>query len=119
MDTSSPRGRFSSGTSGSWPVDGGDYLGSNLWCRFVLSDPETYPDPDVFDPERFLGEHQQPDPREACFGWGRRRCPGALLTESTIFICVAMALATLDVSRCVENGVECVPRYDVEEGVLR
>jgi len=95
----------------------GTSLLGNIW--FILSDPETYPDPDVFDPERFLGEDQQPDPREVCFGWGRRRCPGALLAESTIFICVAMALATLEVSRCIENGVECVPRYDVEEGTVR
>jgi len=95
----------------------GTLILGNIW--FILSDPDTYPDPDVFDPERFLGEDQQPDPREACFGWGRRRCPGALLAESTIFICVAMALATLDVSRCVENGAECVPREYVEEGILR
>ena len=84
-----------------------------------MSDPETYPAPDVFDPERFVGEDQQPDPRGVCFGWGRRRCPGALLAESTIFICVAIALATLDVSRCVEDGVDCVPRYDVEEEAIR
>ena len=87
--------------------------------RFILSNPETYPDPDVFNPERFLGEEQQPNPREACFGWGKRSCPGAHLAESTIFICVTMALATLDVSRCVENGVELVPRYDVTEGTIR
>ena len=84
-----------------------------------MSDPKTYPDPDVFNPERFLGENQQPDPREACFGWGRRICPGAYLAEVSTFICVAMALATLDLSRCVEDGVECVPRYDVEEGIIR
>ena len=85
----------------------------------MLSDPETYPDPDVFNPERFLGEDQQPDPREVCFGLGKRSCPGMYLADSTIFICVAMALATLDVSRCVENGVEVVPQYDVTEGTIR
>ncbi|KAG8214158.1 cytochrome P450 [Butyriboletus roseoflavus] len=95
----------------------GTCLLPNIW--FMLSDPETYPDPDVFKPERFLGEEQQPDPREACFGWGRRSCPGAHLAESTIFIFVAIALATLDVSRCVENGVDLVPRYDVTEGTIR
>ena len=91
----------------------------NPCCRFILSHPETYPDPDVFKPERFLGNDQQPDPRQACFGWGRRSCLGARLAESTIFIYVAMALATMDVSRCVENGVELVPRYEFEEEMIR
>ncbi|KAF8444971.1 cytochrome P450 [Boletus edulis BED1] len=95
----------------------GSFLAPNIW--FILSNPETYQDPERFDPERFLGEHQQPDPREACFGWGRRVCPGARLAESMLFIYVATTLATLNVSRCVENGVECVPRYEFEEGFLR
>ncbi|KAG6375607.1 cytochrome P450 [Boletus reticuloceps] len=95
----------------------GTCLLGNIW--FILNDPQTYPDPDVFNPERFLGENQQLDPREACFGWGRRSCPGAHLAELSIFICVATALATLDVSRYVENGVESVPRYDVKEGYVR
>ncbi|KAF8547387.1 cytochrome P450 [Imleria badia] len=68
------------------------YLRSHIWCRFILSGPKTYPDPEVFNPERFLVEDQQLDPREACFGWG------------SIFICVAIALATLDVSRMVWSG---------------
>ena len=91
----------------------------NACRRFILSNPNTYPDPDTFDPERYLGEAQQTDPREACFGWGRRVCPGARLAESMIFIHVAMTLATLDVSRCVENGVEWVPRYEFNEGPVR
>ncbi|KAF8134340.1 cytochrome P450 [Boletus edulis] len=86
----------------------GSFLAPNIW--FILSNPETYQDPERFDPERFL---------EACFGWGRRVCPGARLAESMLFIYVATTLATLNVSRCVENGVECVPRYEFEEGFLR
>lgn len=84
-----------------------------------MSDPKVYPNPDVFDPERFFGENKQLDPREACFGWGRRSCPGAHLADSTVFISVAMSLTTLNVSRCIENGVECVPKYDVKEGGIR
>lgn len=91
----------------------------NAWCRFMLSDPVTYPDPDVFNPERFLGEVRQPDPRKMCFGWGRRVCSGQRLVESIIFIYIATALATLDISRCVENGVECVPKYEFKEGMIR
>ena len=73
----------------------------------------------MFDPERFLGENQQLDPGEVCFGWGRRSCPGVPLADSTIFNYVAIVLATLDVSRCVENGVEWVLTYGVEEGMIR
>lgn len=85
----------------------------------MLFDPEVYPNPDVFDPERFLGENQQLDPRKVCFGWGRRSCPGAHLADSMAFICVVTMLATLDVSRCVEDGVEWVPKHDVKEGSVR
>lgn len=46
-------------------------------------------------------------------------CSGARLVESVTFIYVAMALATLDVSRYVENGVESVPKYEFEEGIIR
>ncbi|KAI9571629.1 cytochrome P450 [Boletus coccyginus] len=63
--------------------------------------------------------NQQLDPREMCFGWGRRSCPGSLLAESAIFICVVMALATLGISRCIENGVEVVPTYDVKKTMIR
>jgi len=51
-----------------------------------MHDPELYPDPFVFSPERFYcagksGVHWttsrgQPDPRSFAFGFGRRTCPG-------------------------------------------
>ena len=40
--------------------------------RFMLHDPEVYPEPSKFDPERFLGPQPQPDPRNVSFGFGRR-----------------------------------------------
>lgn len=41
--------------------------------RQFLHDPEAYgPNPYVFDPSRFLGETPAPDPRNCCFGFGRR-----------------------------------------------
>ncbi|KAH9476870.1 Tryptamine 4-monooxygenase [Psilocybe cubensis] len=48
---------------------------ANTWA--VLNDPEVYPDPSVFRPERYLGPDGKPDntvrdPRKAAFGYGRR-----------------------------------------------
>jgi cytochrome P450 len=38
----------------------------------MLRDPRNYKNPDVFNPERFLGPNPEKDSREMCFGFGRR-----------------------------------------------
>jgi cytochrome P450 len=49
-----------------------DYL-TIITARQFLHDPEAYgPNPYDFDPSRFLGETPAPDPRNCCFGFGRR-----------------------------------------------
>jgi len=56
-----------------------------LHWRQMTHDPSTYPDPWVFKPERFLaidGQNPQKDPRDLCFGFGRRICPGGFLCNS-------------------------------------
>ena len=42
--------------------------------RQILHDPTSYANPLEFNPERFLGDHPEPDPRETVFGYGRRIC---------------------------------------------
>ena len=46
----------------------------NLINRLILHDPDSYANPLEFNPERFLGDHPEPDPRGAAFGYGRRIC---------------------------------------------
>ncbi|KAF8840877.1 cytochrome P450 [Paxillus ammoniavirescens] len=97
-------------------VPKGSHIIGNAWS--ILHNETTYPDPDVFQPERFLGDSPQPDPQNACFGYGRRICPGLHFAEASIFISVAMSLAVLDISRPVEDGVEVIPKFDVAGGMV-
>ncbi|KAF9237437.1 cytochrome P450 [Melanogaster broomeanus] len=92
----------------------GSYIIGNSWS--ILHDETTYPNPEVFQPERFLGESPQPDPHNVCFGFGRRVC--LHLAEASVFITVAMSLSVLDILRQVEDGVEIVPKLDVTGGTV-
>lgn len=40
--------------------------------RLIAHNPEIYPNPDKFDPERFYGEQKQLDPQTFVYGFGRR-----------------------------------------------
>lgn len=55
-----------------------------------------YADPTTFNPERFLGETPELDPRNLTFGFGRRICPGKLLADATVFLSIAQSLAVFN-----------------------
>ncbi|KAK0229754.1 cytochrome P450 [Armillaria nabsnona] len=84
----------------------GSIVIANMWA--ILRDEKLYPRPDVFDPERFMGEGQDPvkDPRNYIFGFGRRRCPGADLVESSIWLLLASMIASLDIKKLGEDPVK-------------
>lgn len=44
-------------------------------------DPETYTEPDLFDPARYLEPRNEVDPKTFVFGYGRRRCPGNMIAD--------------------------------------
>lgn len=48
------------------------HLISLIIYRALLRDPETYPDPTAFNPDRYLGPDPNRNPREFVFGFGRR-----------------------------------------------
>lgn len=81
----------------------------NIWA--MLHDESVYPSPFKFDPTRFIGEKQQPDPRELAFGRGRRVCPGQHIAEASVFIQVASVLATFDILR---EEKDSYPEFEAE-----
>jgi cytochrome P450 len=75
-------------------------------------------------PERFLTpegalDPSVRDPRTACFGFGRRVCPGRFIADATLFIAVATLLATVNIVRAKDtDGVDIVPEVESTSGIV-
>jgi cytochrome P450 len=76
-------------------IPSGSLIFGNAWN--MSRNAASYPNPETFDPTRFLGPTPAPDPRAYVFGFGRRRCPGANLVESSLWLLLATLLHTFDV----------------------
>ncbi|EIN05790.1 cytochrome P450 [Punctularia strigosozonata HHB-11173 SS5] len=77
----------------------GTLVVGNTWS--ILHDPTVYPDPDAFNPDRFLVDGRlNPsirDPGCAAFGFGRRICPGRDFLADSLAIIVASVLAMYNI----------------------
>ncbi|KAI0300570.1 cytochrome P450 [Multifurca ochricompacta] len=82
-------------------------------------------DPDRFNPDRYLEKvddeiARRRDPRGFVFGFGRRRCPGIHLVESSIWLLLATVIATLDIEKPRDKcGKEIEPDVKFENSVFR
>ncbi|KAJ3847062.1 cytochrome P450 [Lentinula lateritia] len=86
----------------------GSIVLSNLWQ--IANDPNNYTNPSIFNPERFLGNQPELDPLTFVFGFGRRRCPGIELAQTTCMLMMATSLAVFDILKAKdENGQEITP----------
>lgn len=101
----------------------GSLVFGNIWA--ILRDERIYTNPSDFIPERFLEKvdpatEQRRDPRKYVFGFGRRKCPGMNLVESSIWLLITCMIATLDISKAVDEfGNVVEPKVDFENPIFR
>ena len=92
--------------------------------RAILHDPEMYPEPEEFKPERFFNEDGtvRDDPTlSLAFGVGKRICPGRHFVDAEIFIFTSSVLSVFNVTKAKdENGNEIPVKaaVTVDRGVV-
>lgn len=75
---------------------------------FVLHDADIYPNPNRFDPERWLGsQKQQSDKYQIVFGRGNRQCLGINLAYAELYLASAALFRRYDYE-LAESSVEDV-----------
>jgi len=97
---------------------------ANNW--HIFHDESLYPDPFAFNPDRFMqpAKDEQTeklrDPLTYAFGFGRRICPGMYLAMDSIFVVIAMSLATLNIDKKKDaNGQYVEPQVEYSTGTVR
>ncbi|THC92940.1 hypothetical protein EYZ11_007583 [Aspergillus tanneri] len=91
----------------------------NIWA--YTHDPEVYPDPLAFKPERFLeydGHVPERDPHLLSFGFGRRVCPGRTLADSNVYLSLAQSLAVFRITKPVRDGKVIEPEPMFQPGII-
>ncbi|HET7742750.1 MAG TPA: cytochrome P450 [Mycobacterium sp.] len=105
----------------------GDVIGVALPA--LHADPQIWPDPSAFDPERFLD--RRPSPTEySPFGYGHRRCPGSSFTAQELATALGTILTHVELRiptgrrrarlpRSIPRGVAAVPSRPIRLEVVR
>ncbi|KAG1748504.1 cytochrome P450 [Suillus paluster] len=71
---------------GKYYIPTGTTVVGNHWC--ISRDPEVFPEPDAFKPERWIDDRGRvrDDLKFFVFGFGRRVCPGQHVATRSVFI---------------------------------
>ncbi|KAG1836173.1 cytochrome P450 [Suillus subalutaceus] len=70
--------------------------------------PSLYPNPDKFDPERWLNNKGKiwDDIKFPSYGFGRRICPGRHIADRSVFIDIVLLLWSFGIPRDLENPTD-------------
>ncbi|KAH9842975.1 cytochrome P450 [Rhodofomes roseus] len=84
---------------------GAEVIGAH-WA--IARDPDVYPDPERFDPQRWLDEDGQlrKDMRYFRFGFGRRVCVGEHLADNSVFINTALMLWAFNITEDPARSID-------------
>ncbi|KJA23191.1 hypothetical protein HYPSUDRAFT_39974 [Hypholoma sublateritium FD-334 SS-4] len=96
----------------------GSMVCANVWI--IFHDPEIFPDPYTFNPDRFLGD-EGARPREVlniAWGFGRRSCPGRQFAEAALFITISSVIACFNMAPKPTSTGE-IPTLKFYDGFIR
>ncbi|KAH0838681.1 cytochrome P450 [Lanmaoa asiatica] len=76
--------------------------------RAISRDPEVYPNPDKFDPQRWLNSdgRVRDDLKFPSFGFGRRICPGQHIANRSIFINTTLLLWSFRITQDPKSPID-------------
>ncbi|KAJ3015441.1 hypothetical protein NUW54_g1049 [Trametes sanguinea] len=89
-----------------------------LACHWAIArDPDVFPDPEAFKPERWLDEKGQlrEDLKFFNWGFGRRICPGLHVAERSVFINTALTLWAFEIH---EDPAHPIDTFAIKDGAL-
>lgn len=97
----------------------GSVIVPNTWA--ITQDPEIFPDPTSFKPERFLTEEgRNHSALDFVFGYGRRTCPGKSMAISSLWLTVTSTLAAFKIEKAINaDGTPVTPSGEFTQGALR
>ncbi|KAI9573125.1 cytochrome P450, partial [Boletus coccyginus] len=93
-------------------IPAGTTVTGNQWA--ISRDPVAFPDPEKFDPQRWLDQNGQLRDDVKCypFGFGRRVCPGMHLANRSLFIALALLLWSFRIVERPEAPIDTTPDKD-------
>ncbi|KAK0446236.1 cytochrome P450 [Armillaria borealis] len=94
-------------------IPAGTTVVTNAWA--ILHDEKDYPNPLVFNPDRFIpedGKELQPNPIAAPYRYFCSVCPGRYLAMNTAWIAIASMASTLSFSKAVDSEGRVVEPSD-------